>query len=100
MSADDIVKLATPIALIVLAVMQQLQARKANLASTENKAQTNEIHTLVNSNFAIQLKVSAAALRRVADLTKDPADAKIAVEAEQLMQNHVAKQTVVDNMVK
>ena len=99
MSADSIMAIATPIALIVLAVMQQVQAAQARKSASDNKIQTKEIHTLVNSNFLIQLRVSAAALRRVADLTKDPTDAKIATEAEILLQIHAAKQSEA-NVVK
>src|SRR5687767_14625286 len=33
-------------------------------------------HTLVNSNMSVQLKISAVALRRIAELTKDPGDVK------------------------
>lgn len=57
---------------------------------------TNAVHTLVNSNFAMQLKVAAVALRRVADLTCDPADRMAADLAESALRDHQAKQQTVD----
>lgn len=58
--------------------------------------QTDKVHTLVNSNMGVQLRISSTALRRIADLTKDPADIRIAEEAERLAQDHESKQHKVD----
>ena len=53
-------------------------------------------HTLVNNQMAVQLRLSAVALRRVAGLTGDAADVKAAEMAEVAMAEHDAKQAVVD----
>lgn len=55
-----------------------------------------DTHTLVNSNMGAQLKISSVALRRLADLTKDAVDIKVANAAEALLEEHVAKQAQVD----
>jgi hypothetical protein len=124
-TASEVLAFATPIALIALGVMQQFQAAKARAAekasaeardaakamavsaaeaAETNRKQTDKIHTLVNSNFESQLRISSMALRRVADLTKGKPggeiDEKIAVEAEKLLRDHVTKQAIVDNMPK
>ena len=57
-------------------------------------------HTLVNSNMAQQLRLNAAVTRRLADLTREPADAKAADLAEQLSAEHAAKQAVVDRQAR
>jgi len=103
----SILEFATPVALIILGVMQQIQGAKAKQAAAEskqavveNKAATKEIHALVNSNFIVQLRVAAAALRRVADLTGEATDIKIAWEAEVLLQDYIRKQTASDDSLK
>lgn len=53
-------------------------------------------HVLVNGNMRAQLKKTAAALRRVAELTKHAGDLKAAKLAEKLLLDHEQKQTVVD----
>lgn len=56
----------------------------------------DKVHILVNNNMAIQLKVSALALRRVAELTKDPMDIDAAEVAEKAYRDHQVRQGVVD----
>jgi hypothetical protein len=80
----------TAVVVAVLGVIQQLQL--ARLKST-----TEAVHVLVNSNMGAQLRISATALRRVAKMTTDPADEKIAEQAEKLLHEHEKKQAVVDN---
>ena len=60
----------------------------------------NDTHTLVNSNMGVQLKISAVALRRVANLTKEPDDIAAADLAEKALSSHEAKQTIVDSRNK
>jgi len=55
-----------------------------------------DTHTLVNSNMERQLRLTATALRRVSELTKNLDDEKAAALAEALLQEHVAKQAIVD----
>jgi hypothetical protein len=55
-----------------------------------------DTHTLVNSNMGFQLNVSAVALRKIANATKDPEDIAAALLAERLLKEHIAKQAIVD----
>lgn len=55
------------------------------------------VHTLVNSNMGVQLRVGAVALRRVAELTKHPDDRAAAELAEKLLAEHETKQAKVDS---
>jgi len=72
-----------------------------NNATQEEKlgkiAETGEkVHTLVNSNMGVQLKLTLVALERVAALTNDPEDIKAAEQAKQLLYAHENKQATVD----
>lgn len=66
-----------------------------NVADKQDKKLT-EIHTLVNSNMGAQLQVSMTALQKVAALTQAPEDALLAATAEELFNEHTAKQARVD----
>ncbi len=55
------------------------------------------VHGLVNSSMSAQLRISAVALRRVADLTNHPDDVAAAELAERLYQEQEAKQRGVDS---
>lgn len=55
-----------------------------------------DTHTLVNSSFAAQLKLTALAMRRIAELTHAPEDVEAAEVAERLFRGHQSKQAVVD----
>jgi len=80
---------------------QTADVAKALEISTESaNKQLTSIHTLVNANMGAQLKISAVALRRVADLTKHPDDAIAAETAERLLAEHVSKQAAVDAETK
>jgi hypothetical protein len=57
-------------------------------------------HTLVNSNMGNQLKISALALRRIADMTKHQDDEMAAALAEGLLAEHMARQAIVDQKIK
>lgn len=74
--------------------------RENTVASAQSMADlkkvTKDVHTLVNANMGAQLKISALALRRVADLTKHQDDVAAAELAEQLLTAHNEKQAVVD----
>ena len=60
----------------------------------------HDTHTLVNANMGRQLLISAKALRRIADMTRDIDDKRIATDAEALLKEHEKKQSVVDNKTK
>lgn len=70
---------------------------KTQIARSETTKKLTDIHTLVNSNMSIQLKVSAAALRRVADLTNDHKDVINAELAENALAEHEASQKHIDD---
>lgn len=73
-----------------------LSAALAEWRRSNANKKIDAVHTLANSNMGTQLQVGASALRRVADLTKDPNDALIAQGAQKLVDDHNAKQAVVD----
>ena len=60
------------------------------------KKVAKETHILVNNKMAIQLRMTAGALRRIADMTKDPEDEKAALIADAAYREHLGKQLVVD----
>jgi len=83
-------------------VEQVKQTLHDESAKTEEKLMslakvTKDTHTLVNSNMGIQLTISATALRRLADITGNGADAAAAKIAEDSLHEHEAKQRVVDH---
>lgn len=55
-----------------------------------------ETHVLVNGNMSAQLELNASVTRRLAALTKEPADEEIATKAEKAYRDHEAKQAKVD----
>lgn len=57
---------------------------------------TDAIHTLVNSNMGIQLKLGAELSRWKAVQTGQTADLEAAAKAEQMLREHEAKQAIVD----
>lgn len=65
-----------------------------------NIAKVSEsIHTLVNSNMGLQLRISMLALSRVAELTKHVKDIRAAKVAIKAYRAHEAKQKLVDEAV-
>jgi len=54
-------------------------------------------HTLVNSNMAVQLKLTAELSRWKADQTNDPEHILAAEHAERLLKEHEHKQALVDS---
>lgn len=59
---------------------------------------TQDTHTLVNSNFGIQLALHAKSARKLANLTNDPVDILVADTAEADLQDHITKQKIVDSV--
>lgn len=49
---------------------------------------TNATHDLVNSASLVQNRLYSAAARRIATLTNDPEDVKVAQEAEKALREH------------
>src|ERR1700686_3881539 len=80
---------ATPVCVSILGIIQLYVAKVQGHKLTE-------IHTLVNHDHGVTLKLASSALRRVADMTKDPADIMAADDALKASQDHDAKQRTVD----
>lgn len=57
---------------------------------------TKDTHSLVNSNMAVQLKLTATVSRRLAELTGLAEDIKAAELAEHLSMEHDTKQAALD----
>jgi len=87
----------TMIGLIIVGIMNRLDARKQSKVS-------NNIHTLVNSQMGNQLRVNMLQSRQIADMTTDPQRKKVAIdvadEAQRLYEDHQRKQAVVDSQAK
>jgi hypothetical protein len=82
-SEEDRVKLAGRMAEFQDAAEKKLE----NLAIT-----TDSTHDLVNGAMTVQLKISAVALRRIADITRHPDDEAAAVLAETSFREHEEEQ--------
>ena len=67
---------------------------------TKIKETGEKVHTLVNSNMGVQLRLNATLSRRVADLTTDYEEKRLATKAaelaESLLTEHEGKQAIVD----
>lgn len=84
---EKLLAFATP-----LAVIAQILISKHRGEKSAEKQQ--EIHDLVNGAMLRQLRVAAQLSRRIAFLTKDPADQLLADEA---MQTYVDQERVVED---
>jgi short subunit fatty acids transporter len=78
---------AKEVAVKVAEVKQTLETKSE---TTEKKL--DEIHVAVNGAMSSQMKISAVALRRVADLSKHADDIAAAELAEKTYQDHMSKQ--------
>jgi hypothetical protein len=90
----------SPILSIIVTGVLSILVAKFGKASQESsiRQESNliEIRTFTNSALGISLKVGAAALRRVADITKLTDDIKVAELAEAQSGAHEAAQQVVN----
>lgn len=57
-------------------------------------------HTLLNSNMGVQLKVTALALERIAEITKEPGDIIVAQAAREAYDAHIKSQKTIDDKGK
>jgi dihydrodipicolinate reductase len=75
---------------------------KTNAISADKMSDLHDVctatHILVNNNMAIQLALHATTARRLATITKDPTDIKMAEMAERQAQEHAVKQATVDDI--
>lgn len=99
MTTEAVIAFATPIAVIIAAILQQFNASKASRDRAVIAKTGESIHTLVNSAMGTQLRISAIALRRLSDMTKHAADEAAAELAEKLSNEHEQKQRKVDEKV-
>jgi uncharacterized membrane protein len=84
---------------------QEVEKVKSTLAraNTIQEIKSDELmsvakatHVLVNSKMQVQLELAAAITKRLAVLTGDEADRKAAKTAHDLLEDHKASQTIVD----
>jgi hypothetical protein len=94
--------IGTMIGLILIGILNKLDARKAVKAAAIAAQVAKDTHTLVNSNMGLQLRKSMLQSRRIADMSAASnastkvEDARMADEDERIYNEHVAKQAVVD----
>lgn len=72
-----------------------------NSQTNFNEAQTaklGQIHALVNNDHGVSLRLTASALKRVAELTNHPDDIKAAVDAELASAVHDAKEKLAESI--
>jgi len=89
MTTEQITSLGTVLGIVAVAIMNRIDAKKAAKIASN-------IHTLVNSNMGVQLRVNWLQARRIADMTKLPSDIELANEAERLYNQHQLKQAQID----
>lgn len=90
-TAEGAAKLVAQVATTADEATRDTAAKLDGLALVADKT-----HSLVNSNMGTQLRISAVALRRIADLTNEGEDKNIADAAEALLAEHLAKQAQAD----
>jgi hypothetical protein len=66
--------------------------------SHDTKSEVHSVHVLVNDAMNTQLRISAVALRRIADISQSVGDIAAAEAAERLLQEHELKQKLVDDL--
>jgi len=97
--AKKVARTAEVAAVKVDEVAQTLQAATANTDAKLDEMQKTSVatHILVNSNMGAQLKISAVALRELADALPNAKRMEAAELAEKMLAEHIAKQAVVDS---
>ncbi len=83
-----------------VATVLAVNTADTTVALNEIRHTGNATHLLVNSAMSRQLKISAIALRRVAELTGHPDDVEAARLAEISYHDHELKQKPLDGKVK
>lgn len=105
--ANTVVLTILAVTTLINTLMANSRGKKAEAAVVEVKdtlaisgqateRRLDDIHKLVNSEYAISLRVGAAALERIAAITKDPHDIQQARAARQMSKDHDAKQSSID----
>lgn len=100
--ADEVAKIAANTAKIVaekVEVVAKVAAATASNAADQNKAileNTEKIHTLVNSQHGLALALVLEKAIKIASLTNDPNDAAEVKKAKIKLDEHEARQQLVD----
>lgn len=81
---------------VVILAMQQRNARQAAKTTAELAVVAKSTYKLVNSKMQAQLRLTARALRRVAEMTGETKDDAAATFAEKLSLDHDATQAEID----
>ena len=107
MTADDVLKIATPLAVVIAAIVQRydvIKAKRAHEASTrklnEVSVKQEEIHKLVNKPLAVALDALATAKEQIARNTREDTDILEAVNARKRSNEHNAIQRAADDAKK
>jgi hypothetical protein len=79
------------------AIIAALFAGVGVIISSHNAKKVNEVHSLVNSDHGVALRLAATTLQRVADMTKSPADERDALAAKTAADNHDATQARIND---
>ena len=109
--ANTVVLTILALVTFVNTMMAQRRGKKAEVAADEVKEtlavsgeatikKLDDIHKLVNSEYAIALRVGAAALERIAASSMDPKDLQEAQAARKLSIDHDQKQAALDRAKK
>ncbi len=94
MTLTEALSIGSMLGVVVVGVLAKIDAYHAAKVR-------NDIHTLVNSNMGTQLRSNAILSRRIAMLPgATEEDLNLAFDAEQLWQEHQAKQQTVDDQNK
>jgi hypothetical protein len=95
---DKYLPILTPIAVIIAFLLQKVDSiRVKNTLAQQNelghgsRQKLNTIHDLVNGSMSEQKRLTMMFARRIADLTKTPADEAIAKQAEKAFMVHQEK---------
>jgi len=111
---ENILAFATPVALIMLAIVQQYQMAKnkadaneakqaaalAAVKAEEQKRVIDVVHALTNSGMALQLQTAVGFAERIYAMSKLPEDLVTVEKTKALLAEHMAKQAVVDSKPK
>ena len=100
-TSSQVANWGTLAAIFVLAFLNEFGRRRAASlllkADAVKTKKLDEIHVLVNSAMGKALRANMLSSRRVAELTKTPADIAVADQAEHDYKDHMAKQGAIDS---
>lgn len=86
----------------IMRTAREAQEERENVKATletvtyETDSKLNVIHDLVNKAHGEALRLAVGSTRRLAEITKDPADIETARDAQRLYDDYLAKQGLAD----